>query len=78
MLFFLHLIKNTEKWGIPRVFCLTAKSLGFNDVDEIDPNPPVEVLDMLTFYDGCVAWLRLYDDMIDYTLAPSAATVKLD
>jgi hypothetical protein len=53
--------------GTFQPLCLTAKSLGFNDVDEIDPNPPVEVLDMLTFYDGCVAWLRLYDDMIDYT-----------
>jgi len=53
--------------GTYQPLCLLAKDLGFDNSDVVDPNPPVEVLDMLSFYDGCVAWLRLYDDMVDYT-----------
>ena len=47
--------------------CLRALDKGFNNTDEIDPNPPENILNLLEFYDGCVGWLRLRDDMIDYT-----------
>ena len=60
-----RILKNEE--GSFQPLCLRAKELGFNDVDEIDPNPPQNILDLLDFYSGCVAWLRLRDDMIDYT-----------
>ena len=47
--------------------CLRAGPFGFNEKDDVDPNPPPNILDLLNFYDGCVAWLRFYDDMVDYT-----------
>jgi len=47
--------------------CLRAKDFGFSDKDEVDPSPPQNIIDLLEFYEGCVSWLRLYDDMVDYT-----------
>lgn len=47
--------------------CLRAKDTGFNDYDEVDSSPPEAIKTLLEFYDGVVGWIRLYDDMIDYT-----------
>lgn len=56
-----------KKDGVFQPLCLRSTPLGFNEKDEVDPNPPQNILDLLNFYDGCVSWLRFYDDMIDYT-----------
>ena len=55
-----------KKDKVYQPLCLRAKPFGFNDKDEADPNPPQNILDLLNFYDGCVSWLRFYDDMVDY------------
>jgi hypothetical protein len=46
--------------------CVRAMDLRFNDVDEMDSDPPEEILTLLDFYAGCEIWLRLRDDMVDY------------
>jgi hypothetical protein len=56
-----------KKDNVFQPLCIRATPFGFNEKEEVDPNPTPEILDLLNFYDGCVAWLRLYDDMIDYT-----------
>ena len=53
--------------GTYQPLCLRAKDFSFNDKNEVDPNPPQKVSDLLYFYDGCVVWLRLIDDICDYT-----------
>ena len=55
--------------GTYQPLCLRGGDRGFNDTNEVDPNPPQNILDMLEFYDGCVGWLRFRDDMADYTKA---------
>jgi len=47
--------------------CLRAKELSFNDTNEVDADPPQDIVTLLDFYNGCIAWLRFRDDMIDYT-----------
>jgi hypothetical protein len=46
--------------------CLRALDLRFNTKDELDPDPPEEILTLMDFYAGCQVWLRFYDDMKDY------------
>ena len=46
--------------------CNTAGEAKFSDKETIDTNPPKEIVKLLHMYDGCVFWLRLRDDMIDY------------
>jgi hypothetical protein len=53
--------------GTYQPLCRKALDTSFSMRDEADPNPPATVATLLTFYDGCVLWLRLYDDMLDYT-----------
>ena len=53
--------------GVFQPMCYKTTTLGFSDKEEADSNPPPEILDLLNFYDGCVTWLRFYDDMLDYT-----------
>jgi len=53
--------------GSYQPLCLRGTDTGFNDKNELDPNPPENMLDLLEFYDGCVSWLRFRDDMADYT-----------
>ena len=55
--------------GTYQPLCLRAGDMGFNTTNEVDPNPSQDILDMLDFYNGIVGWLRLRDDMIDYTNA---------
>lgn len=59
-----RILKNDE--GTFQPLCLRAKELGFNTTNEIDPAPPQNIIDLLNFYSGCVAWLRLRDDILDY------------
>ena len=46
--------------------CVRALDLRFNDKDEMDSDPPEEILTLMDFYAGCEIWLRFYDDMKDY------------
>ncbi len=46
--------------------CRLANDTGFADRDVTDPNPPDDIMTLLSFYEGCVMWLRLRDDMLDY------------
>ena len=62
-----RILKSADKSYQP--LCLRGLDTGFNDKNEIDPNPPENILNLLEFYDGCVSWLRFRDDMIDYTKA---------
>ena len=52
--------------GTYQPLCLRAKDTGFNDYDEVDPNPPEDIQTLLDFYDGIAAWLLFRDDMNDY------------
>ena len=53
--------------GTYQPLCRRAGDMGFLDRDEIDTNPPEDILTMLDFYQGAAMWLRLRDDMVDYT-----------
>lgn len=46
--------------------CIRALNTKFSDENEVDPNPPENILTLLEFYDGCIGWLRFRDDMLDY------------
>jgi hypothetical protein len=59
-----RILKDTDKSFQP--VCRRSLDTGFADRDEVDPMPPDDITRLLTFYDGCVLWLRLYDDMKDY------------
>jgi hypothetical protein len=47
--------------------CSIVSEKGFDNRNLItDLNPPDNIELLMLFYEGCVFWLRLYDDMIDY------------
>lgn len=52
--------------GTFQPMCLRAGTTKFAIKDQVDPNPPEEIELLLEFYQGCVIWLRFYDDMLDY------------
>ncbi|NBV77913.1 hypothetical protein EBR66_07140 [bacterium] len=45
--------------------CVRSLDTRFNTTEELDPNPPEDIVTMLDFYRSCEMWLRLYDDMLD-------------
>jgi hypothetical protein len=45
--------------------CQRASDVGFEAKDVIDPSPPREIETLLSFYEGCVVWLRMIDDLKD-------------
>jgi len=47
--------------------CNTANDKGFSPSEIVDTKPPKHIEALLHMYAGCVFWLRLRDDMIDYT-----------
>jgi len=47
--------------------CNVATETGFSGDMVIDSNPPEEIAMLLRFYQGAMFWLRLRDDMIDYS-----------
>jgi hypothetical protein len=55
------------KDGTFQPLCLRANDTGFDTKDIIDLTPPEDIQLLLTFYSGCVSWLRLFDDIEDYT-----------
>jgi len=52
--------------GTFRSECNSATETGFSAKLVPDSNPPSEIKTLLQFYQGCVFWLRLRDDMLDY------------
>jgi hypothetical protein len=46
--------------------CNLATDTGFSAKMVPDNSPPAEIEKLLTFYQGCIFWLRLRDDMLDY------------
>jgi hypothetical protein len=46
--------------------CNLANETGFTLKTQPDNQPPADIQRLLTFYQGCIFWLRLRDDMIDY------------
>jgi hypothetical protein len=61
--------------------CVRALDLRFSDRDELDTDPPEEILTLMDFYAGCEMWLRFYDDMKDYVdtaVVQFAGGIKID
>jgi len=52
--------------GTYQPLCRRAQDTGFSERDEVDNDPPEDIVRMLSFYEGCVMWLRLRDDLLDY------------
>ena len=46
--------------------CNLATETGFSSKMVPDSNPPKDIATLLGMYQGCVFWLRLRDDMLDY------------
>ncbi len=46
--------------------CNLATDKGFSTKTAPDNAPPDDIRMLLTFYEGCVFWLRFRDDMVDY------------
>jgi len=61
--------------------CLRALDNGFNESEEMDSDPPEEILTLMDFYSGCEIWLRFRDDMVDYmgrAIVQFAGGMKID
>lgn len=55
------------KWkdGTYQPLCLRARELRFDSEDIVDSSPPSDIQTLLSFYDGCVLWLRMFGDLND-------------
>lgn len=63
------------KNGAYQPFCNRAMDKEFDAELVLDPQPPADIKTLLTFYEGCVFWYRLRDDMIDYVNNTKLLTV---
>jgi hypothetical protein len=59
-----RLLKQADKSFQP--MCRRALDTGFTRKDELDTNPPEEIMELINFYAGCEIWLRMRDDLVDY------------
>jgi hypothetical protein len=59
-----RIVKQSD--GTFRPECNSTTETGFSAKLVPDSNPPSEIQTLLHFYQGCVFWLRLRDDMLDY------------
>ena len=69
------------KDGSYQPMCNRATDKGFDERLVLDSDPPDEIKMLNTFYDGCVFWYRLRDDIIDYvnnTQVYTAGAIKID
>lgn len=55
-----------DKDGSYQAFCNRPLDNEFDHALRADPNPPKDTQTLLTFYSGCMFWLRFRDDMVDY------------
>lgn len=61
--------------------CVRSLDTRFNTREEIDPDPPEDIITLLDFYGGCEMWFRFYDDMLDYAAKANvqfAGGLKID
>ena len=55
------------KWNARyQPMCLVANDFAFAETDTLDTEPPDDIKVLVDFYSGCMMWLRLRDDMLDY------------
>lgn len=54
------------KDGSYQPLCNKAGETEFNPALVVDGNPPADIQTLVSFYKGCILWLRLRDDMVDY------------
>jgi hypothetical protein len=54
--------------------CVRATDTGFDSRDVVDPNPPPDVAQLLSFYEGCELWLRFANSMDDTLAAVNVQT----
>jgi hypothetical protein len=59
-----RILKGNE--GVYLPYCLRANDTGFSTKEIVDSDPPDSIVRLLSYYDGCVMWLRFRDDMLDY------------
>uniref|UniRef100_A0A6C0KP25 LamG-like jellyroll fold domain-containing protein n=1 Tax=viral metagenome TaxID=1070528 RepID=A0A6C0KP25_9ZZZZ len=45
--------------------CVKSTDTGFDSKEVVDSDPPAQIQTLLTFYQGCVVWLRFMSDMKD-------------
>lgn len=67
--------------GTYQPLCNRATDKGFDERLVVDSNPPDEIKTLLSFYEGCVFWLRFRDDMLDYVTNVNLLTageIKID
>lgn len=55
------------KWndGSFQPVCSYSTDMGFDSKEKMDSDPPENISTLINFYDGCVIWLRLKDDILD-------------
>ena len=61
--------------------CVRATDTGFDSRDVVDPNPPPDVLQLLSFYEGCELWLRFansMEDSVDAVTVQTAGSITID
>lgn len=63
------------KNGTYQALCNRAMDREFDPELVIDVEPPSEIKTLLRFYEGCVFWYRLRDDMVDYVANTKLLTV---
>ena len=69
------------KDGSYQPLCATSQDVGFDSREVVDLSPPDEIATLLTFYQGCVMWLRLFGDMkdsVDSVKVQIAGNMSLD
>lgn len=56
------------KWndGTFQPVCARATDVGFDTKEIVDSDPPSNIKTLVSFYDGCVIWLRLASNLTDY------------
>jgi hypothetical protein len=58
-----RILKQGEEF---QALCNLSTETGFSKKEVVDNNPPEDIVKLLHMYDGCMFWLRLRDDMLDY------------
>jgi hypothetical protein len=69
-----RILKNSDGWT---TMCTRSTDLGFDPQEVVDDEPPGPISRLLTFYQGCVIWLRLKDNMIDYVKNVKVLTTNM-
>jgi len=70
-----------NKDGTYQPLCQRATDTGFDARDVVDPSPPEDILQLLSFYEGCELWLRFdhsLDDTVSAVNVQTAGSVAVD